>query len=76
MRHSLFFRIQSEVEAHELYFIQKRDSAGRLGLSSLQKMTTALRILAYGVMSNLMGQTERHTHSSIHKSQQNALNLG
>ena len=44
-----FFRLQSALEAHDPYFIQKRNVAGTLGLSSLQKMTAALRILAYGV---------------------------
>ncbi|XP_059650325.1 uncharacterized protein LOC132296100 [Cornus florida] len=30
------------------YFIQKRDAIGHLGLSSIQKMTTVICILAYG----------------------------
>uniref|UniRef100_A0A2N9IKV7 DDE Tnp4 domain-containing protein n=1 Tax=Fagus sylvatica TaxID=28930 RepID=A0A2N9IKV7_FAGSY len=50
MNHSLFLRIHSAVEAHESYFIQKRDVARRLGLSSLQKMTVTIRMLAYGVI--------------------------
>jgi hypothetical protein len=49
MSRPLFFRLQSALEAYDPYFIQKRNAAGTLGLSSLQKMTTALRILAYGV---------------------------
>jgi len=56
MSRSLFLRIQSKVEAHKTYFIQKRDNAQRLGLSSLQKMTTAIRMLAYGVMANFMDE--------------------
>ena len=47
-----FFRLQSALEAHDPYFIQKRNAAGMLGLSSLQKMTVALRILAYGVAAD------------------------
>ena len=48
MNCSLFLRIQSEVEAHDPYFVQRRNCAGVLGLSSLQKITVALRMLAYG----------------------------
>ena len=49
MSRSLFLRIQSKVKTYEPYFIQKRDNAQRLGLSSLQKITAAFRTLAYGV---------------------------
>jgi hypothetical protein len=35
MRHSLFLRIQSAVEGYDDYFIQKKDSAQRLGFPSL-----------------------------------------
>uniref|UniRef100_A0A2N9HUA6 DDE Tnp4 domain-containing protein n=1 Tax=Fagus sylvatica TaxID=28930 RepID=A0A2N9HUA6_FAGSY len=52
MSRPLFFRLQSALEAHDQYFIQKRNAAGTLGLSSLQKMTAALRILAYGVAAD------------------------
>jgi hypothetical protein len=37
---------------HDPYFIQKRNAVRTLGLSSLQKMTAALRILAYGVVAD------------------------
>ena len=56
---SLFLYILSKVEAHEPYFIQKRDNAKRLGLSSLQKMTAALRMLIYGVTTNFMDEYVR-----------------
>jgi hypothetical protein len=52
MSRPLFFGLQSALEAHDQYFIQKRNAAGTLGLSSLQKMTAALRILAYGVAAD------------------------
>uniref|UniRef100_A0A2N9FXF3 DDE Tnp4 domain-containing protein n=1 Tax=Fagus sylvatica TaxID=28930 RepID=A0A2N9FXF3_FAGSY len=52
MSRPLFFRLQYALEAHDPYFIQKRNAAGTLGLSSLQKMTAALRILAYGVAAD------------------------
>ncbi|XP_050278347.1 uncharacterized protein LOC126719884 [Quercus robur] len=56
MSRNLFLRIQHEVEAYESYFIQKRDNAQKWGLSSLQKITTALRMLAYGVTADFMDE--------------------
>ena len=49
MNRSLFLRILSMVEAYDSYLVQKNDALGVIGLSSLQKMTTAMRMLAYGV---------------------------
>nr|XP_017243885.1 PREDICTED: uncharacterized protein LOC108215812 [Daucus carota subsp. sativus] len=49
MRRSLFVRIQSAIESHDPYFVQRCDAIGVLGLSPLQKMTAALRIIAYGL---------------------------
>lgn len=48
MRRELFLCILNEVENHNMYFIQKRDARGRLGLSFLQEITVALHILVYG----------------------------
>ena len=59
MSHPLFFRLQSALEAHDPYFIQKRNVTGMLGLSSLQKMTVALRILAYGVVADFIDEYVR-----------------
>ena len=59
MSWSLFLCIQSKVETYEPYFIQKRDSAQRLSLSSLQKITVALRMLAYGVAIDFMDEYVR-----------------
>ena len=56
MKCFLFLHIQSKVEAHDSYFVQKRNSANELGLSSLQKITVALRILAYGVLGDLIDE--------------------
>ena len=68
MSRSLFLRIQSKVETYEPYFIQKRDNAQRLGLSSLQKITTAFRMLAYGVTANFMDEYVRIRESTTIKS--------
>ncbi|XP_073138446.1 uncharacterized protein [Henckelia pumila] len=40
------------VEKHDNYFVQKVDALGRLGLSPHQKITTAMRILAYGAATD------------------------
>ena len=52
MRRTLFVRIWNAVEQHDQYFVQKRNAAGILGLSSLQKITAAFRILTYGVAAD------------------------
>ncbi|KAF8396178.1 hypothetical protein HHK36_017791 [Tetracentron sinense] len=49
---TLYLRIQSVVVAHDLYFVLKRDAAGHLGLSSLQKVIAAMRMLVYGVVKS------------------------
>ncbi|XP_042966654.1 uncharacterized protein LOC122300214 [Carya illinoinensis] len=56
MSRDLFLRINAAVVSHDDYFVQKRDASGRLGLSSLQKMTVAIRMLAYGVTADLMDE--------------------
>ncbi|KAK9288857.1 hypothetical protein L1049_017323 [Liquidambar formosana] len=48
MRRELFICILNDVEAHDEYFIQKKDYCGQLGCSSIQKMTAVVCILAYG----------------------------
>ena len=59
MKRSLFLCIQSQVEVHDSYFVQKRNNAGKLGLSSLQKITAALRMLAYGVSGDFIDEYVR-----------------
>ncbi|KAL0013093.1 hypothetical protein SO802_000162 [Lithocarpus litseifolius] len=59
MKRSLFLHIQSKVEPHDSYCVQKRNSANKLGLSSLQKITVALRMLAYGVSGDLIDEYVR-----------------
>jgi len=40
------------VEEHDDYFVQKRNAAGTLGLSCLQKVVAAFRMIAYGVAAD------------------------
>jgi hypothetical protein len=49
MSSRLLKQILKAVETHDNYFVQKHNAAGVLGFSGLQKVTTALRQLAYGV---------------------------
>nr|GEZ22892.1 hypothetical protein [Tanacetum cinerariifolium] len=47
MRKHLFLRIIDVVTANDRYFQQRPDATGRQSLSSLQKCTGAMRVLAY-----------------------------
>jgi hypothetical protein len=47
MRRSPFLRISSQPEKHDLYFLQKANAAKKMGLSTIYKVTAALRQLAY-----------------------------
>ena len=51
MSRSLFLHIQSAIETHDAYFVQKMDVVGFLGFSSLQKITTT-----YGVAANYVDE--------------------
>ena len=68
MSRSLFLRIHSRVEATEPYFVQKRNAANTLGLSSLQKITAAIRMLAYGVSADFMDEYIRIGENTVIKS--------
>ena len=59
MKRSLFLHIQSKVETHYSYFVQKKkkkNSAKKLDLSSLQMITVVLRMLIYGVSGDLIDE--------------------
>ncbi|XP_062118341.1 uncharacterized protein LOC133831955 [Humulus lupulus] len=49
MPQTLFLHIANVVTGHANYFVQRRDGMGKLGLSSLQKITVVFRMLAYGI---------------------------
>ena len=48
----LFDEIVTKVVAKDRYFLQKKDAVGRLGLSELQKICSAVRQLTSGVSSS------------------------
>src|SRR4051812_4311661 len=65
MQRPLFRRIVAEVMAHNAYFLQKHDAVGVLGLSSLQKITTAMRMLAYGQLADSTDEYIRISESTV-----------
>ncbi|KAH7527992.1 hypothetical protein FEM48_Zijuj05G0024700 [Ziziphus jujuba var. spinosa] len=58
----LFKRILQAIENYDDYFTQKVDAAGRVGLSQLQKMIAAMRMLAYGCPANLLDESNWREH--------------
>ena len=59
MRRPVFLRIMNAVEEHDDYFVQKRNADGVLGLSCLQKVVAAFRMLAYGVPADALDEYVR-----------------
>jgi hypothetical protein len=70
MQKSLFLRIHDGILHAEPYFVQRPDACGVLGLSSFQKMTAALRMLAYGTSADLLDDALRMGESTILESLQ------
>ena len=68
MSRSLFLRIANAVEEHDSFFKQRRDAAGRLGLSPLQKITAAFRMLTYGVPADATDEIVRIGESTVIRS--------
>ena len=60
----LFFRILESVQNYDSYFVQKSDANGQFGLSDLQKYTSAMCILAYGIASNATDEYVRLASST------------
>jgi hypothetical protein len=59
MSSRLLNRIAKAVEEHDQYFVQKLNAAGVCGFSCLQKVTAALRQLAYGVPADYVDEYVR-----------------
>ncbi|XP_028118239.1 uncharacterized protein LOC114315829 [Camellia sinensis] len=74
MRRPLYLRILNAIEAHDSYFVQKQDATHILGLSSLQKMTSAMRILSYGVTADAVDDYIRIGESTAIQSLQHFCN--
>jgi hypothetical protein len=65
MQRSLFLRIVEAVQEHDNYFVQKMDGVGKLGLSALQKVTAAFRMLAYGTSADSTDEYVRIGESTV-----------
>jgi hypothetical protein len=60
----LIFEDHHEVCAYDSYFVQKCNVAGVLGLSTVQKCTAALRLLAYGTSRDVVDEYCRLSEST------------
>ena len=50
----LFKRIAEKLASHDHFFQQRRNATGELGHNTFQKVTAALRMLAYGIPADLV----------------------
>ena len=58
------------MEVYDPYFVQKNDVVGNIGLSPLQKMIAAIRMLAYGVAADVVDDYVRIGESTAIESLQ------
>ena len=56
MPRSLFLRIHDSILEKDPYFCERQDATKKLGASSYQKMTAAIRMLAYGASSDSLDE--------------------
>lgn len=56
MSKRLVLKISGDLETEYTYFQQRYDGAGKLGFTALQKCTSAIRQLAYGVTTDLLDE--------------------
>ncbi|KAG2203138.1 hypothetical protein INT47_004945, partial [Mucor saturninus] len=68
MKRDLFLQIVETAQLKDEYFTQKLDSAGKPGLSPIQKVTAAMRQLAYGVSSDSVDEYIRLADSTAMES--------
>ncbi|KAK1614514.1 hypothetical protein QYE76_020031 [Lolium multiflorum] len=64
MTRPLFHRIMDGVKIYDDYFCAKVDAIGKVGLSSYQKCTAAIRMLAYGVAGDFVDEYTRMSEST------------
>lgn len=55
----IVMKISERLQQHDPYFKQKRDCTGKLGFTPLQKVTAALRLLAYGIGADAVDEILR-----------------
>lgn len=52
----MFGRIHDAVVNHDVFFHERSDALGKGGLSSVEKLTTALRLFAYGTVHDYVDE--------------------
>jgi hypothetical protein len=67
MSKETFFIVLEEVTKQDDYFTQKTDAAKRMGFSPIQKVTAALRMLAYGCSADQLDENLRIGESTALK---------
>lgn len=67
MSRNLFLRIHDVVLAYDEYFVQRRNVVRTEGLSSLQKVTAALKMLCYGVSGDMVDEYLRLAESTANE---------
>jgi hypothetical protein len=67
MRRSLYLRISQAIEEHDKYFVRRRNVAGALGSSCLQKIIVAYRQLAHAVLADYVDEYVRIGESTTIK---------
>jgi hypothetical protein len=67
MRRHVFECLVLAVQQVDPYFVQRPNCAGELGLSALQKVVVAVRILAYGVPADAVDEYVRIGESTTHE---------
>ena len=67
MRRHVFERLVDAVQQVDPYFIQRPNCAGEMGLSALQKVVAAVRILAYGIPADAVDEYVRIGESTAHE---------
>jgi Plant transposon protein len=68
MSKEVFGRVLDGVTECDVYFRTRKDATGKPGISGLQKILGALRMLAYGVSSDMLDDCLRMSESTIAES--------
>jgi hypothetical protein len=63
MRRDLFVKIVKDCEANSHYFKRRRNAASTMGFSAYQKISVAMRVLAYGIPANYTDEYLRQVSS-------------
>ncbi|XP_058223202.1 uncharacterized protein LOC131332908 [Rhododendron vialii] len=56
MSRPLFYKILGKLQQHDVTFVQRNDATGAAGLSGIQKMTAALKMMAYGTPADSLDE--------------------